>query len=104
MFMMRPRSAVRSFARSWTVDLKNRKIRVNAVSPGPIATPMLSSRGMGLSEEQIEEFKKNALSMVPLGRMGHPDEIAKAVSFLASDDSSYTTGIELFVDGGLAQI
>jgi NAD(P)-dependent dehydrogenase (short-subunit alcohol dehydrogenase family) len=98
------KAAVRSFARSWTVDLKNRKIRVNAVSPGPIATPMLSSRGMGLSEEQFEEFKKNALSMVPLGRMGHPDEIAKAVSFLASDDSSYITGIELFVDGGLAQI
>jgi NAD(P)-dependent dehydrogenase (short-subunit alcohol dehydrogenase family) len=96
-------AAVRSFARSWTVDLKNRKIRVNAVSPGPIATPMLSSLGMGLSEEQFEEFK-NALSMVPLGRMGHPDEIAKAVVFLASDDSSYIAGIELFVDGGVAQI
>jgi NAD(P)-dependent dehydrogenase (short-subunit alcohol dehydrogenase family) len=98
------KAAVRSFARSWTVDLKNRKIRVNAVSPGPIATPMFSGQGMGLSEKQVEEFKKNVLSMVPLGRMGHPDEIAKAVAFLASDDSSYITGIELFVDGGLAQI
>jgi len=102
------KAAVRSFARSWTVDLKNRKIRVNAVSPGPIATQMVSrylasSVGMGLNAEQ-EELKKNVLSRVPLGRMGHPDEIAKAVAFLASDDSSYITGIELFVDGGIAQI
>jgi NAD(P)-dependent dehydrogenase (short-subunit alcohol dehydrogenase family) len=98
------KAAVRSFARSWTVDLKNRKIRVNAVSPGLISTPMLSGQGMGLSEEQIEQFKKSALNSVPLGRVGNPDEIAKAVAFLASDDSSYITGIELFVDGGLAQI
>jgi NAD(P)-dependent dehydrogenase (short-subunit alcohol dehydrogenase family) len=98
------RAAVRSFARSWTLELKNRKIRVNAVSPGPIATPMLSSAGTGLSEEQVEEFKKNLLNNIPLGRIGHPDEIAKAVAFLASDDSSYITGIELFVDGGVAQI
>jgi NAD(P)-dependent dehydrogenase (short-subunit alcohol dehydrogenase family) len=88
------KAAIRSFARSWTVDLKNRKIRINAVSPGPIATPMVS----GL--EQVEQWKKG----VPLGRLGNPDEIAKAVAFLASDDSSYITGIELFVDGGLAQI
>jgi NAD(P)-dependent dehydrogenase (short-subunit alcohol dehydrogenase family) len=98
------KAAIRSFARSWTVDLKNRKIRVNAVSPGAISTPMATSAGLGLSEEQVEEFKKNVLNMVPLGRMGHPDEIARAVAFLASDDSSYITGIELFVDGGLAQI
>jgi NAD(P)-dependent dehydrogenase (short-subunit alcohol dehydrogenase family) len=98
------KAAVRSFARSWTVDLKNCKIRVNAVSPGPIVTPMFSGQGMGLSEEQVEEFKKNVLNMVPLGRMGHPDEIARAVAFLASDESSYITGIELFVDGGIAQI
>ena len=65
---------------------------------------MSSGQGMALSEERIEEFKKNVLRMVPLGRMGHPDEIAKAVAFLASDDSSYITGIELFVDGGMAQI
>jgi NAD(P)-dependent dehydrogenase (short-subunit alcohol dehydrogenase family) len=98
------KAAVRSFARSWTLELKNRKIRVNTVSPGPIATPMLSSAGTGLSEEQIEQFKKNVLNSIPLGRVGNPDEIAKAVAFLASDDSSYITGIELFVDGGAAQI
>jgi NAD(P)-dependent dehydrogenase (short-subunit alcohol dehydrogenase family) len=98
------KAAVRSFARSWTVDLKQRKIRVNAVSPGMISTPMLSGQGMGLSEEQVEQFKKSVINNVPLGRVGNPDEIAKAVAFLASDDSSYITGIELFVDGGLAQI
>ena len=98
------KAAVRSFARSWTVDLKHRKIRVNAVSPGMISTPMLSGQGMGLSEEQVEQFKKSVLNSVPLGRVGNPDEIAKAVAFLGSDDSSYITGIELFVDGGLAQI
>jgi NAD(P)-dependent dehydrogenase (short-subunit alcohol dehydrogenase family) len=69
-----------------------------------ISTPMLSGQGMGLSEEQVEQFKKSVLNNVPLGRVGNPDEIAKAVAFLASDDSSYITGIELFVDGGLAQI
>jgi NAD(P)-dependent dehydrogenase (short-subunit alcohol dehydrogenase family) len=98
------KAAIRSFARSWTVDLKHRKIRVNAVSPGVISTPMLSGQGMGLSDEQVAEFEKTALTSVPLGRLGNPDEIAKAVAFLASDDSSYITGIELFVDGGLAQI
>jgi NAD(P)-dependent dehydrogenase (short-subunit alcohol dehydrogenase family) len=98
------KAAVRSFARSWTVDLKHRKIRVNAVSPGMISTPMLSGQGMGLIEEQVEQFKKTVLNNVPLGRVGNPDEIAKAVVFLASDDSSYITGIELFADGGLAQI
>jgi NAD(P)-dependent dehydrogenase (short-subunit alcohol dehydrogenase family) len=64
----------------WTVDLKNRKIRVNAVSPGLISTPMLSGQGMGLSEEQVEQFKKSALNSVPLGRVGNPDEIARAVA------------------------
>ncbi len=81
--------------RTWTVDLKQRKIRVNAISPGPIDTPMLS----GLVQRQ-----NNLASTVPLGRIGTPDEIAKVASFLASDDSSYVTGIELFVDGGWAQI
>jgi NAD(P)-dependent dehydrogenase (short-subunit alcohol dehydrogenase family) len=96
------KAAIRSFARSWTVDLKHRKIRVNAISPGVIDTPMTSS--MVQSEELGEQLKTNLVSAVPMGRMGSPDEIAKAVSFLASDDSSYVTGIELFVDGGMAQI
>jgi NAD(P)-dependent dehydrogenase (short-subunit alcohol dehydrogenase family) len=95
------KAAIRSFARSWTVDLKHRKIRVNAISPGPIDTPMTS--GM-VQSDGGEELKNKLLSTIPLGRMGNPDEVAKAVSFLASDDSSYITGIELFVDGGLAQI
>jgi NAD(P)-dependent dehydrogenase (short-subunit alcohol dehydrogenase family) len=96
------KAAVRSFARIWTVELKQRKIRVNAISPGVIDTPMTSS--MVQSEELGEQLKTNLAGYVPLGRMGTPDEIAKAVSFLASDDSSYVTGIELFVDGGMAQI
>ena len=96
------KAAIRSFARSWTVDLKHRKIRVNAISPGPIDTPIFSS--VGQNEQQSEQLKKNLVSIVPMGRMGRPDEVAKAASFLASDDSSYITGIELFVDGGIAQI
>ena len=96
------KAAVRSFARTWTVDLKQRKIRVNAISPGPIETPIFSS--VVQSEEQIEQLKTSLITAVPMGRMGSPDEVAKAVSFLASDDSSYVTGIELFVDGGMAQI
>jgi len=96
------KAAVRSFARTWTVDLKSRGIRVNAISPGPIDTPGINN--MGLTGEQTEEFKKNIVATVPMGRMGDPDEIAKAALFLASDDSSYVTGVELFVDGGMAQI
>ena len=82
-------------------DLKHRKIRVNAVSPGSIETPFLNPV---LSEKQSEQFLNNVLKSTPMGRMGSPDEVAKAVLFLASDDSSYITGIELFVDGGVAQI
>ena len=96
------KAAVRSFARTWTIDLKGRGIRVNAISPGPIDTPGINN--LGLTGEQIEEFKKNIVAAVPMGRMGDPDEIAKAALFLASDDSSYVTGVELFVDGGMAQI
>lgn len=96
------KAAVRSFARTWTTDLRHRKIRVNAISPGPIDTPIFSS--LTQNEEQMEQFKKYIINTVPMGRMGSPDEIAKAVSFLASDESSYITGIELFVDGGMAQI
>jgi NAD(P)-dependent dehydrogenase (short-subunit alcohol dehydrogenase family) len=96
------KAAVRSFARSWTVDLKHRKIRVNAISPGPIDTPGVN--GLAQTKEQIEQIKTSLVASVPMGRMGSSDEIAKVVSFLASDDSSYVTGIELFVDGGMAQI
>ena len=96
------KAAVRSFACTWTIDLKHRKIRVNAVSPGPIDTPGVDS--LAQSEEQVKQLKKNLITSVPMGRIGSPDEIAKVVSFLASDESSYVTGIELFVDGGMAQI
>src|SRR5918993_2154446 len=95
------KAAVRSFARTWTVELKHRKIRVNAISPGMIDTPGLN--GLAQDQELIEQFKTSFVSTVPLGRMGRPDEVAKAVSFLASGDSSYVTGIELFVDGSKAQ-
>jgi NAD(P)-dependent dehydrogenase (short-subunit alcohol dehydrogenase family) len=96
------KAAVRSFARGWTLDLKDRKIRVNAVSPGPIDTPGV--KGLAQNEEQEKQIKAGLVSSVPMGRMGTSDEIAKAVSFLASDDASYVSGIELFVDGGMAQI
>lgn len=97
------KAALRSFARTWSVDLKDRKIRVNVVSPGTIVTPAYRSE-LGLSEEQIEQFDAQASAAAPMGRTGTPDEIAKAVVFLASDDASYITGIDLFVDGGTAQI
>src|SRR5215213_4420716 len=96
------KAAIRSFARTWTVDLKHRKIRVNTISPGPIDTPIFDS--IAQTEEEINQIKANLVAGVPIGRMGSPDEIAKAVSFLASDDSSYITGIELCADGGMAQI
>jgi len=96
------KAALRSFARTWSVDLKDRKIRVNVVSPGTVVTP--GYKKAGLSDKQIEEFTAQAAAVTPLGRAGTPDEIAKTVVFLASDDSSFITGIELFVDGGAAQI
>ena len=96
------KAAVRSFARTWTTDLKDRRIRVNAVSPGSIDTP--AARDLLASSEVGEKRKKMIADSVPLGRFGTPDEVAKAVVFLASDDSSYITGTELFVDGGFAQV
>jgi NAD(P)-dependent dehydrogenase (short-subunit alcohol dehydrogenase family) len=96
------KAAVRSFARTWTTDLKGRRIRVNVVSPGSIDTPGL--RDLLASSDTGEQRKKMISSSVPLGRLGTPDEIAKAVVFLASDDSSYVAGAELFVDGGFAQV
>lgn len=97
------KAALRSFARSWSVDLKARKIRVNVVSPGTVVTPGYKD-ALGLSDEQIKAMEADVAATAPLGRAGTPDEIAKAVVFLASDESSYITGIELFVDGGVSQI
>jgi len=96
------KAAMRSFARCWTTDLKHRKIRVNVISSGPIETPILDKAG--LTPEQAGEAKVSLVATVPLGRMGRPDEVAKAAVFLASDDSSYVSDIELFVDGGMAQV
>jgi NAD(P)-dependent dehydrogenase (short-subunit alcohol dehydrogenase family) len=91
------KAAVRSFARNWILDLKPRKIRINVVSPGVIGTP-------GLDVFMDEEIKKRIVGSIPMGRIGEADEIGKTLVFLASDDSSFITGIELFVDGGAAQI
>lgn len=95
------KGAVRSFARTWTNELRDRRIRVNAISPGHIDTPIMESLQQG---DALTQMKEQFAKAVPLGRMGDPDEIAKAVSFLASEEASYISGIELFVDGGVAQI
>lgn len=96
------KAAVRSFARGWTNDLKARGIRVNVVSPGPIDTPGLS--GLAQNEEQKQALYAQLAASVPLGRVGRPEEIAKAAVFLASDDASFIAGVELFVDGGTVQV
>ncbi|MDX8470272.1 SDR family oxidoreductase [Mesorhizobium sp. VK23B] len=96
------KAALRSFARTWTTDLKERGIRINALAPGHIATQIM--RKAGLSEEQVDGILGQLRQQVPLGRLGDPEEIAKPALFLASDDSSYVSGIELTVDGGWAQI
>jgi NAD(P)-dependent dehydrogenase (short-subunit alcohol dehydrogenase family) len=96
------KAAVRSFARCWSVDLKERKIRVNALSPGAIDTSAL--RAIGKNEEETKQYIAGWIAGTPMNRLGTSEEVAKAVVFLASDDSSYITGIELFVDGGAAQI
>ena len=96
------KAAVRSFARGWAVDLKARNIRVNAISPGTVPTPGYDK--LGLSPEQMRGFLASQSVAIPLGRVGSVEEIAKAVLFLASDESSYVNGIELFVDGGISQI
>jgi len=90
------KAAVRSFVRTWTTDLKDRRIRSNVVSPGPINTPLAS--------RQSADVIARMVSTIPMGRMGEPEEVAKVALFLASDDSSFVTGIELFVDGGRAQV
>lgn len=98
------KAALRSFARSWTTDLKNRRIRVNAISPGVIDTPGLAQLMASAAPGTTDDRETLSMSNIPLGRGGTPDEIAKAVVFLASDDSSYVAGVELFVDGGFAQV
>jgi NAD(P)-dependent dehydrogenase (short-subunit alcohol dehydrogenase family) len=95
------KAAVRSFARTWTNELRERRIRVNTISPGHIDTPIFDTWQQG---DALVKMKEELASHVPLGRLGDPDEIAKAVSFLASDEASYISGVELFVDGGVAQI
>lgn len=95
------KAAVRNFARSWVLDLKERRIRVNVVSPGPIRTPGLG----GLVPDQARQGLFDQLAaQVPLERLGEPQEVANAVAFLASDQASFINGIELFVDGGMAQV
>jgi len=96
------KAAVRSFARTWATDLKARGIRVNAVSPGVIPTEGYET--LGMNTEQLEAFKTQMASQIPLGRVGQPEEIAKAVTFLASNDSSYVNGFDLIVDGGMTQV
>lgn len=96
------KAAVRSFARTWTAELKERKIRVNVISPGPIETPIFDK--VGLSPEQLQQFDAQISAQVPLGRFGKPEEIAKVALFLASEDSSYIAGAEIFVDGGMVAV
>lgn len=97
------KAAVRSFARTWTSDLKQRQIRVNVISPGPIETPILDEVA-SKANLQADQIKAGLVAGVPLGRIGRADEVAKAAVFLASDDSSFIAGAELFVDGGMAQV
>jgi NAD(P)-dependent dehydrogenase (short-subunit alcohol dehydrogenase family) len=96
------KAAVRNFARTWSSDLRGQKIRVNAISPGVIPTPGHEKTGVG--PEALASFMEYAVSITPLARTGTDDEVAKVVAFLASDDSSFVAGSELFIDGGLAQI
>ncbi|MFV3370892.1 SDR family NAD(P)-dependent oxidoreductase [Pseudomonas sp. NY15435] len=96
------KAAVRSFARSWAAELKGRNIRVNCLSPGPVLTPIIGK--MGVDEAQFDAFEKQLAGLIPLGRLGRPAELANAALFLASDDSSFITGVDLCVDGGLSQL
>jgi len=96
------KAALRSFVRSWAADFKDRGIRANTLSPGPIDTPMLE--GNEVSKEQADALRASFVQMVPLGRLGRPEEMARAILFLASDDSSYITGIDLAADGGMTQV
>ena len=97
------KAAVRSFSRSWTLELKDRNIRVNTISPGPTETPALETT-TGLTPEQAEQAAAQFASQIPMGRRGKPEEIAAAAVFFASEESSYITGVDLAVDGGMAQV
>jgi len=96
------KAAVRSFARTWSVDLKGKNIRVNVISPGVVPTEGYQTN-LAMSEQQVAQFVEQMVPGIPVGPVGTTDEVAKVVSFLASDESSYVAGVELFVDGGLAQ-
>lgn len=96
------KAAIRNFARHWLLDLKDRHIRVNALSPGPTKTPGL--QGLTANAEEWQKLEADLASQVPLGRVADPREIGRAAVFLASDDASFVNGVELFVDGGMAQI
>lgn len=102
------KAAVRSFARTFSAELRSRQIRVNAVSPGLIETPILRGVGQsehpGQTEEQFRAYLAGAAQLIPIGRLGRPEEVASAVLFLASDASSYMLGSELVVDGGFAEL
>jgi NAD(P)-dependent dehydrogenase (short-subunit alcohol dehydrogenase family) len=96
------KAAIRSLARTWSAELLDRNIRVNVISPGTIDTPILD--GFGTTKEEVAQVKQLLASRIPMKRIGTPDEVAKAALFLASDDSSFTTGQELFVDGGAVEL
>jgi NAD(P)-dependent dehydrogenase (short-subunit alcohol dehydrogenase family) len=96
------KAAVRSFARTWTIELQGRGIRVNTLSPGPVDTPIMD--GQAATQEQVDQLKAAFAQAIPLGRLGRPDELASAALFLASDESSFVAGIDLCVDGGMAQV
>ena len=96
------KAAVRSFARTLTTELVDRGIRINVVSPGPITTPIFGRTG--LPQEQVDEFARDIVSKVPMKRFGKPEEVADAVLFLATPESSYITGVDINVDGGMGQV
>ena len=96
------KAALRSLTRTLAAELVGRKIRVNAVAPGPISTPIYGR--MGMPADALDQFASGIIAQVPMNRFGDPEEIAKAVAFLASDEASYITGVELNIDGGLGQL